>query len=69
MPILTAPSLGPPHPLPVGRPIDRAPETGLLDEGLQHHHRMSVFGLPVPADPARDLSQDPTAQLRHPDPG
>ena len=54
MPILTAPSLGPPHPLPVGRPIDRALETGLLDEGLQHHHRMSVFGLPVPADPARD---------------
>ena len=30
---------------------------------------MSIFGLPVPADPARYLPKDPTAQIRHLDPG
>ena len=30
---------------------------------------MAVFSLPVPGDAARHLPQDPTAQIRHLDPG
>ena len=54
-----------PHTLPIGRPVAGALEPFHIHEAFQQIERMVVKGLPIPANPAGDATQEMTAQVRH----
>ena len=58
-----------PDALPVGRPVARGPEAGLVDEGLAQHRAPAVEALPVVGEPPRRQGQRRGRQVFRAHPG
>ena len=53
---------------PIGRLITGAGKAAEFDKGFHQEHGMAVFARPVGAEPARELGQQMTGEVRHADP-